>query len=99
MLGQPNVLLFDEPTAGMDELSEEHIYDLLDNLRKSTGITLILVSHDLSIVFRYASTVLCLSKATTCLGPPREILTPGMLAELYGAPPKYHGHTDGREQH
>jgi len=92
MLGRPNVLLFDEPTASLDELSQERIYELVHELQTQRGITVILVSHDLSIVYRYASQVLCLSKGKTCMGPPKEIMTPEMLEELYGAPPKYYRH-------
>jgi zinc transport system ATP-binding protein len=92
LLGRPNVLLFDEPTASLDELSEERIYELVHELHERNGITLILVSHDLSVVYRYASQVLCLSKGKTCMGPPKEVLTPEMLEELYGAPPKFYRH-------
>ena len=95
LLGRPNVLLFDEPTASLDELSEERIYELLHNLQTERGMTVILVSHDLSIVYRYADMVLCLGKAHACLGPPREVLTPKMLEDLYGAPAKYHLHAEG----
>ena len=62
LLGHPNVLLFDEPTASLDELSEERIYELVHELQCQKGITLVLVSHDLSVVYRYANRVLCLSK-------------------------------------
>jgi zinc transport system ATP-binding protein len=92
MLGRPNVLLFDEPTASLDELTEERIYELVHELQSQKGITVVLVSHDLSVVYRYASRVLCLSKGTTCMGPPKEVLTPEMLEELYGAPPKFYRH-------
>jgi zinc transport system ATP-binding protein len=92
LLGRPNVLLFDEPTASLDELAEERIYELVHQLQSQKGITVILVSHDLSVVYRYASRVLCLSKGKVCMGPPKEIMTPEMLEELYGAPPKYYGH-------
>jgi zinc transport system ATP-binding protein len=92
LLGRPNVLLFDEPTASLDELSEERIYELVHQLQLRRGITVILVSHDLSVVYRYASRVLCLSKGKTCMGPPKEILTPELLEELYEAPPKYYRH-------
>lgn len=92
LLGHPNVLLFDEPTASLDELSEERIYELVHDLQARRGITVILVSHDLSVVYRYASRVLCLSKGKPCTGTPKEILTPEMLEEVYGAPPKYYRH-------
>jgi zinc transport system ATP-binding protein len=96
LLGRPNVLLFDEPTASLDELTEERIYELVHQLQSQKGITLILVSHDLSVVYRYASQVLCLSKAKVCMGPPKEIMTPETLEELYGAPPKYYRHAEER---
>lgn len=92
LLGRPNVLLFDEPTASLDELAEEHTYELLHRLQQEKGMTVILVSHDLSVVYRYATQVLCLSKAKTCVGPPKELLTPGMLEELYGGPSKFYRH-------
>ena len=96
LLGRPNVLLFDEPTASLDELSEERIYELLHSLQQQKGMTVLLVSHDLSVVYRYATKVLCLSKGEACTGPPHEILTPEMLEELYGAPPKYYRHAEER---
>jgi zinc transport system ATP-binding protein len=92
LLGRPNVLLFDEPTASLDELAEEHTYDLLHSLQQEKGMTVILVSHDLSVVYRYANQVLCLSKGKLCMGPPKELLTPGMLEELYGGPSKFYRH-------
>ena len=98
LLGAPNVLLFDEPTASLDELSEERIYDLLHSLQKDRGMTILLVSHDLSIVYRYANLVLCLSKGKICMGPPTEVLTPAMLQDLYTSPPQYYQHVHGTER-
>jgi zinc transport system ATP-binding protein len=98
LLGDPNVFLFDEPTASLDELAEERIYELVARLRQERGLTVILVSHDLSVVHRSANLVLCLSKDRPCLGPPQEVLTPEMLEQLYGAPPQYYQHRhDHRE--
>lgn len=96
LLGRPHVLLFDEPTASLDELTEERVYESLHTLQKAQGFSIILVSHDLSVVYRYATMVLCLSKTKPCMGPPREILTPEMLEELYSAPPKYYQHVHDR---
>jgi len=99
LLGNPSVLLFDEPTASLDELAEEHVYELVAQLREK-GLTVILVSHDISLVHRSASQVLCLSKDHSCMGPPQEVLTSKMLEQLYGAEPKYylHRHDHGSVQ-
>lgn len=95
LLGNPNVLLFDEPTASLDELTEDRVYELLHSLQQEKGITVLLVSHDLSVVYRYATKVLCVSRDVECMGAPREILTPERLEALYGAPAKYYRHVEG----
>src|SRR5580693_3555675 len=92
LLGRPNVILFDEPTASLDELTEERIYELLNRIKEERGITVVLVSHDLSVVYRYATTVLCIGKGKPCFGPPKEVLTPEALEALYSAPPKFYRH-------
>jgi zinc transport system ATP-binding protein len=98
LVGSPNVLLFDEPTASLDELTEGRVYDLVHSLQQEKGITVLLVSHDLSVVYRYATKVLCVSKDVECMGAPQEILTPERLEQLYAAPPKYYRHVEGHQQ-
>lgn len=93
LLGHPNVLLVDEPTASLDELAQEHIYELLEQLRIEQNLTVLLVSHDLSVVYSRATKVLCLSKTSSCFGEPRNVLTPEKLAEIYSAVPKFYQHT------
>lgn len=90
VLGKPNVILFDEPTASLDQLSEEHIYDLIHDLQEKEGMTVILVSHELSVVYRYATKVLCLNREKVCFGAPEEALTTEVLKKLYASPHKLH---------
>jgi zinc transport system ATP-binding protein len=92
LVGHPTVLLFDEPTAGVDEPGEERLYEMIRRLQEAEGLTLLLISHELNVVFRYATNVLCLSREAPCLGPPEEILTPERIAQVYGEPLKYHHH-------
>lgn len=92
LLGNPTVLLFDEPTASLDEPSERHAYELIHELQDDRKITTVLVSHDLSMVNRYATRVLCLNREGVCFGTPEEALTPETLTALYGAPHKYYHH-------
>jgi len=91
LLGRPNVLIFDEPTASIDKPGEERMYELVHRLQDEYGITIILVSHDLSFVYRYATRVLCLNKEMICYGAPDDALTPQALEALYG-PHKYYHH-------
>src|SRR5207248_7387234 len=60
LLGNPNALLFDEPMSSLDELTEEHVYELLRDLQREQNLTVLLVSHDLSVVYQFATKVLCL---------------------------------------
>jgi len=94
LLGAPNVLLLDEPTSGMDEPGQEALHETVERLRSETGLTVLSISHDLSVVFRYATNVLCLARGSgpACIGPPASILTTEMLQQLYGAPIRYHVH-------
>jgi zinc transport system ATP-binding protein len=94
LVGRPTVLLLDEPTAGVDEPGQERLNQTIDRLRTELGLTVLLISHDLSVVYRYASRVLCLARTEVCIGPPKEVLTPARLEELYGAPVSYHVHDE-----
>ena len=91
LLGGPDVLLFDEPTASLDQLAEERIYELIDELQKKQKITVLLVSHDLNILYQYATKVLCLNRERFCFGRPQE-LNPETLETVYGSPLKHYQH-------
>ncbi len=82
--GRPELLLLDEPVAGVDIAGEQIFCDLLDELKKECDLTLVLVSHDLSMVTSHADHVICLNKTVRCQGPAPEVLTPENLASLYG---------------
>jgi zinc transport system ATP-binding protein len=94
LIGDPTVLLLDEPTAGIDEPGQEQLNQLMVRLQRERGLTVLFISHELSVVVRYATNVLCLSRDRICVGPPRTILTPALLQEMYGAPVEYHVHAD-----
>jgi zinc transport system ATP-binding protein len=95
LIGHPTALLLDEPTAGVDEPGQDTLNET-ERLRKERGLTILFISHDLSVVYQHATNVLCLSRGHTCFGAPKSILTPELLAELYGAPVAYHVHHDLR---
>jgi zinc transport system ATP-binding protein len=98
LLQKPSVLLLDEPTAAVDAGFEETVYTLLHRVQVERGTALLLISHDLSVVYRYAQRVLCLNKSVVCQGPPVEALNPEALATLYGEASFYqHEHGPGHE--
>ena len=92
LVGNPNVLLLDEPTSGIDAPGQERLNELLHRLQAERDLTALFISHELSVVYHYATEVLCLGRGVTCLGSPRQVLTPELLNDLYGAPIEYHVH-------
>jgi zinc transport system ATP-binding protein len=92
LVNDPDVLLFDEPTSGIDIGGEETIYTLLHKFWERRNLTIILVTHDLNIVWEHANQVICLNKKQMCMGKPDEVLTPEKLKSLYGTGLKYYEH-------
>ncbi len=92
LLHEPELLLLDEPTAGVDTPGEESFYELVGNVQKKRGITVVLVSHDLSMVYRYASWVYALNGVICCEGTPEQVMNAESLREAYGLHVLPYGH-------
>lgn len=92
LLDHPDVLLFDEPTAGIDLSAETTIYSLLHELQIKKNLTILLISHELQVVYKYATNVICLNKKTVCFGPPKEILGKENLTKLFGGNVSFYQH-------
>ena len=92
LASNPNVLLFDEPLAGIDIGGQESVYNLLEKLKWERNLTILFVTHELSVVYRLADRVLCLNKRMLCTGAPREMLTPEAISNLYASPVKFYQH-------
>jgi len=92
LLDRPHLLFFDEPTENVDVIGQDSIYTLLHHLQDQLQMAIIIVSHDLQVVYRYAEKVLCLNKTMVCYGEPRQELTTEKLSELYGDHAFFHHH-------
>jgi zinc transport system ATP-binding protein len=95
LAGDPDALLFDEPTTGIDLGGEETVYSLLSRLQRERALAMIVITHDLSVVHRLSSEVLCLNRRPLCQGPPVQILTPENLRRLYGQEVTFYEHKHG----
>jgi len=80
----PDILLLDEPSAGVDIGGENLLCELFDRLRTQRGFTQIIVTHDLSIVTAHATDVICLNRRVTGSGPVRTALSDEVLAATFG---------------
>ena len=82
--GNPNVLLLDEPTTGVDMDREEPIYLMLNDIKKTQKITIFLITHNIHIVQEYADDLLALNKCLTFYGSSDEIARPEVQKQIYG---------------
>jgi phospholipid/cholesterol/gamma-HCH transport system ATP-binding protein len=73
----PEILFFDEPSAGLDPISSRLLDELIVELRDSLGATVVIVTHELASIFAIATNSIFLdveAKTITASGPPRELL-------------------------
>ncbi len=84
LITQPQLLLLDEPTTGVDALSQDQFYRLLKELQVKLSISVILVSHDIGLVPRYCDQVACLNQRLFLHGKPSEVLHSEAMREAYG---------------
>jgi zinc transport system ATP-binding protein len=92
LASDPNVLLFDEPLAGIDIGGQESVYSLLERLKGEKNLTILFVTHELSIIHRLATKVLCLNKRMLCSGIPKEKLTQEVISNLYSGHMRFYPH-------
>jgi energy-coupling factor transporter ATPase len=73
---QPDIMILDEPTSFLDPAGAEKIFEVINELNKKLGITIILVEHRLDLAAKYANKVIVMNKGAVALtGTPREIFT------------------------
>jgi len=83
---EPGILLLDEPTTALDIGHQQEVLDLVDNLRRTGGLTVLATMHDLSVAGGYADRLVLLARGrVVACGTPAEVLTETVLAEHYGA--------------
>ncbi|HDH57482.1 MAG TPA: metal ABC transporter ATP-binding protein [Bacteroidetes bacterium] len=83
LLGDPEILILDEPAAAVDISGEALFCDLLEEVHNDLHLTTLLVTHDLSVVATHAHFVLCLNRVLICAGVAREVLTQDNLRRVF----------------
>jgi ABC-type Mn2+/Zn2+ transport system ATPase subunit len=86
LVGEPNLLVLDEPTNGMDLVSTTQILALVRELHERDGLTVLMVSHALNEVANYVRRIALVLEGAFRVGDVDEIMTEDTLTEMYGIP-------------
>jgi len=84
LVSDPELLILDEPTGGVDPEAQTSFYALLHHLNREREVTLILVSHDIGVVAKEVTKLACLNRRLIFHGRPGDFLSDAALAALYG---------------
>ena len=84
LLAGPDLLVLDEPTQGLDQPGEAAFYRLIEEVRRETGVAVLMVSHDLHVVMAASDRVICLNGHICCEGTPRVVSTAPEYRALFG---------------
>lgn len=84
LLRQPQVLLMDEPTSGVDVTTRHEILHLLADLHED-GVAIVLTTHDLNGMAAHLPHLVCVNHRIVAEGSPRRVITPAVLEETFGA--------------
>jgi len=81
---QPELLVLDEPTAGVDVGGQANLYALIEDLRNHHGYAVLLISHDLHLVMASTDRVVCLNRHVCCTGTPQDVAEDPEYLTLFG---------------
>jgi zinc transport system ATP-binding protein len=79
----PNLLLLDEPASGLDAEGRERFYKIVDGLRRTLDVSVMLITHDFDMVSRYADRVVLLNRKVLEQGSPDSVLGGIAFRELF----------------
>ena len=83
-IDNPNLLILDEPVSGIDVNGIKKFYDIVDKLKKENDMSIILVSHDLDLVKKYADKVILLDKKILKEGTAEEVFESEEYKNVFG---------------
>ena len=85
LLKQPQLLILDEPAAGMDVIGQQKLYDTIKKIRDNHACGILMVSHDLHLVMAATDRVICLNTHVCCTGHPDDVSEHPEYLKLFGS--------------
>lgn len=83
LLDEPDLVILDEPTKSLDVLSQQEFYQLIEEVKTNSGVTIFMISHDLFTVMKNSDQVICINGHVCCSGKPSDLNSnPELLKSL-----------------
>jgi zinc transport system ATP-binding protein len=92
LASEPELLLLDEPTVGVDLEAQDQFYSLLRRLNRDLGTALVLVSHDVAVIANEVRQLACLNRRLVFHGSPQDAIDSGAITQMYRAESRMVGH-------
>ena len=84
LASQPEILVLDEPTTGVDGATQERFYDMLELINREKGVTMVLVTHDIGVVTKHVNKVACLNQKLVFHGSHEDFCESEQAITLFG---------------
>ena len=85
LINEPNLLLLDEATRGLDQAASASFYRKIEDIRNDTGCAVLMISHDLHVVMGASDRVICLNGHICCQGTPDNVASSPEYQTLFGS--------------
>ncbi len=85
LIGQPDLLLLDEATQGLDQRGSAAFYQRIESVRQETGCAVLMISHELHVVMSASDRVICLNGHVCCAGTPAVVASAPEYRALFGS--------------
>ena len=85
LMNEPDVLLLDEATRGLDQPGSAAFYKKIEEIRDSTGCAILMISHDLHVVMSASNRVICLNGHICCQGEPNSVASSPEYKAMFGS--------------
>ena len=85
LMNEPDVLLLDEATRGLDQPGSAAFYKKIEEIRETTGCAILMISHDLHVVMSASNRVICLNGHICCQGEPKSVAVSPEYTSMFGS--------------
>lgn len=102
LMSKPQLLVLDEPVQGVDISGQKAFYELLQKIRERWGCAMVMVSHDMHMVFSASDQVVCLNQHICCHGRPEKVMKDPSYVAMFGGQlfaPYKHEHDHDHDHH